>query len=288
MDMLKLILVPATGTNDDAAVFATALAAGRLFDSHLTALHVRPDIRRDVATMASVDMGVMTGLDSMIAGMEAQADAREQAAAKAWNAFRMANAIQIANTPGSGGVTAEWLTEIGNEADWLAEHGRTSDLIVAGRARDGGLVAMDVLEAALMDSGKALIVAPEQAPTRLDGTVVVAWKNTRESAKAVAAALPFIRKASGVVILTVPESDDPDPSVVRLARALRWHNSVEGRSLPRGSAEPVEVLLKAAADAKATLLVMGGYGHTRLREAVFGGFTRAVMENAPMPVLMAH
>ena len=106
--------------------------------------------------------------------------------------------------------------------------------------------------------------------------------------KAVAAALPFIRKASGVVILTVPESDDPDPSVARLARALRRHNSVEVRSLPRGSAEPVEVLLKAAEDAKATLLVMGGYGHTRLREAVFGGFTRAVMENAPMPVLMAH
>ena len=288
--MPKVILVPVTGTSDDTAVLGTALAAARLFDSHLVALHVRPDVRREIATMASVDMGVTAGLDTMIADLEAQSEAREQAAMQAWNAFRTANAIALAGSPGAPGVTGEWRTEVGNEADWLAEHGRTSDLVIAGRGREGGLVAMDVLEAALMDSGKPLIVAPDQAPAGLDGPVVVAWKNSRESAKGVAAALPFIGKASKVVILTVQESadSDPDPSPARLAAALRWHNTVEIKVLPRGSAEPVEVLMDAARDAKATLLVMGGYGHTRLREAVFGGFTRAVLENAPIPVLMAH
>ena len=288
--MPKVILVPATGTAEDAAVFATALAAARLFDSHLVALHVRPDVRREIATMASVDMGVTAGLDTMIADLEAQSETREKAAMQAWTAFRTANNVTLADSPGTPGITGEWRAEVGNEADWLAEHGRTSDLVIAGRGREGGVVAMDVLEAALMDSGKPLIVAPDNAPATLDGPVVVAWKNTRESAKAVAAALPFIRKASKVVILTVPESSDsePDPSPVRLAAALRWHNSVEVKTLPSGGGEPVEILIKAARDAKATLLVMGGYGHTRLREAVFGGFTRAVLENAPIPVLMAH
>lgn len=288
--MPKVILVPATGTAEDAAVFATALAAARLFDSHLVALHVRPDVRREIATMASVDMGVTAGLDTMIADLEAQSETREKAAMQAWTAFRTANNVTLADSPGTPGITGEWRAEVGNEADWLAEHGRTSDLVIAGRGREGGVVAMDVLEAALMDSGKPLIVAPDNAPATLDGPVVVAWKNTRESAKAVAAALPFIRKASKVVILTVPESSDsePDPSPVRLAAALRWHNSVEVKTLPSGGGEPVEILMKAARDAKATLLVMGGYGHTRLREAVFGGFTRAVLENAPIPVLMAH
>ncbi len=288
--MPKVILVPATGTAEDAAVFATALAAARLFDSHLVALHVRPDVRREIATMASVDMGVTAGLDTMIADLEAQSETREKAAMQAWAAFRTANNVTLADSPGTPGITGEWRAEVGNEADWLAEHGRTSDLVIAGRGREGGVVAMDVLEAALMDSGKPLIVAPDNAPATLDGPVVVAWKNTRESAKAVAAALPFIRKASKVVILTVPESSDsePDPSPVRLAAALRWHNSVEVKTLPSGGGEPVEILMKAARDAKATLLVMGGYGHTRLREAVFGGFTRAVLENAPIPVLMAH
>ena len=288
--MPKVILVPATGTAEDAAVFATTLAAARLFDSHLVALHVRPDVRREIATMASVDMGVTAGLDTMIADLEAQSETREKAAMQAWTAFRTANNVTLADSPGTPGITGEWRAEVGNEADWLAEHGRTSDLVIAGRGREGGVVAMDVLEAALMDSGKPLIVAPDNAPATLDGPVVVAWKNTRESAKAVAAALPFIRKASKVVILTVPESSDsePDPSPVRLAAALRWHNTVEVKTLPSGGGEPVEILMKAARDAKATLLVMGGYGHTRLREAVFGGFTRAVLENAPIPVLMAH
>jgi nucleotide-binding universal stress UspA family protein len=288
--MPKVILVPATGTAEDAAVFATALAAARLFGSHLVALHVRPDVRREIATMASVDMGVTAGLDTMIADLEAQSETREKAAMQAWTAFRTANNVTLADSPGTPGITGEWRAEVGNEADWLAEHGRTSDLVIAGRGREGGVVAMDVLETALMDSGKPLIVAPDNAPATLDGPVVVAWKNTRESAKAVAAALPFIRKASKVVILTVPESSDsePDPSPVRLAAALRWHNSVEVKTLPSGGGEPVEILMKAAREAKATLLVMGGYGHTRLREAVFGGFTRAVLENAPIPVLMAH
>jgi nucleotide-binding universal stress UspA family protein len=288
--MPKLILLPATGTKDDDAVFATALAAARLFDSHLTALHVRPDIRREIATMAGADMGLGAGLDSMIAGLEAEADAREKAAATAWTTFREAHGIPIADSPGTPGVTGQFLREIGNAADWLAEHGRTSDLIVAGREREGGLVAMDVLEAALMDSGKPLLIAPETIPAPLDGPVAIAWKNTRESAKAVSAALPFIRHGRGVVILTVQEADeaDADPSPARLAQALRWHTTAEVRSLRRGGDSAVEAMLRAAQDARATLLVMGGYGHTRLREAVFGGFTRAVMENAPIPVLMAH
>lgn len=288
--MPKLILLPVSGTNDDASVFATALGAARLFDSHLVALHVRPDIQREVATMASTDMGMSTGLDSLITSLEAQADAREQAGAKAWAAFRLANNIPITDAPGTQGITGEWRTEIGHESDWIAEYGRTSDLIVAGRGREGGGVALDVLEAALMDSGKPLLIAPNSPPARLDGVVAVAWKNTRESAKAVAAAIPFIRKASSVVILAIQETQEAetDSSPARLARALRWHNSVQVKSLRPDGAEPVEVMLRAATEIQATLLVMGGYGHTRLREAVFGGFTRTVMENAPIPVLMAH
>ena len=100
--MPKVILVPVTGTSDDTAVLGTALAAARLFDSHLVALHVRPDVRREIATMASVDMGVTAGLDTMIADLEGQSEAREQAAMQAWNAFRTANAITLADSPGNG------------------------------------------------------------------------------------------------------------------------------------------------------------------------------------------
>jgi nucleotide-binding universal stress UspA family protein len=290
--MPRLILLPATGLKDDASVFATALAAARQFDSHLIALHVRPDIRREIASMAAVDMGVSAGLDSMIANLEKEADDRERSASQAWTAFRGANAIPFADGPGTPGVTGEWRADIGNVADCLADHGRAADLTVAGRAREGGIVAMDILEAALMESGRPLLIAPDTPPGPFGGPVAIAWKNTRESAKAIAAGLPFIRKASAVTLVTVQESDADaatDHSPGRMAAALRWHNpKVAVKALRRGPRGAVETLLGAVAEVKASLLIMGGYGHTRLREAVFGGFTRAVLEAAPVPVLMAH
>lgn len=291
--MLKHILVPVNGVAEDAAALATALAVARVFDAHITVLHSRPDIRREIAALAAPDMGMglSAGLDDMAARLELEADGREQVSAKAWAAFRDANGLTMADAPGASGVSGAWQREMGDPADLVAEFGRSADLVVTGRAREDGMVGLDVLEAALMDSGRPLLVAPDQAPPRLDGPVVIAWKNTREAAKAVAAALPFIARASSVVVLTVRESGetDPDPSATRLVRALRWHNpKVTLRTVAVGGAAPVDAMLAATRDVGATLLVMGGYGHTRLREAVFGGFTRAVLETAPLPVLMAH
>ena len=192
---------------------------------------------------------------------------------------------------GQSGATYEFASEIGEETDWLAEYGRAADLVVVGRVREAEMLDVDPMEAALMDTGKPVLIAADTVPV-LDGTVAIAWKNTREAAGAVAAALPFIRRAKRVIVFSVEESDATDTvdkSHLRLVRALRWHNpNTSSAVLRHDSRRPVTVLLEALAREKCDLLAMGGYGHTRLREAVFGGFTRAVLEAAPVPVLMAH
>jgi nucleotide-binding universal stress UspA family protein len=105
----------------------------------------------------------------------------------------------------------------------------------------------------------------------------------------VRAALPFIHAAGHVTVFVVTEDEEGDKSHLRLTRMLRWHNpNVTIQALREHSRSPVDVLLDAATQANCGLLVMGGYGHTRLREAVFGGFTRAVLQSAALPVLMAH
>jgi nucleotide-binding universal stress UspA family protein len=288
--MPKRILLPATGDAADPPVFATALTAARLFDGHMTALHVRPDPRRDLAALAAGDIGLTTGLDATLARMEADADSRERTAEAAWRDFCEGNGVILAESPGPAGVTCEFVCEIGAEGDWIAEHGRVADLIVAGRGRKDGILLMDVIEAALMDTGKPVLLASDPPPASLSRTVAIAWKNTREAGRAVAAALPFIRRATRVIVFTVEEqSESQDRSHLRLVRSLRWHTpEVSARVLQRNGHSPVEVLLDAVGKAGCDLLVMGGYGHTRLREAVFGGFTRAVLEQAPLPVLMAH
>ena len=290
--MPKLILLPVNGTAADRAAEDAAVVLGQAFGAHLMALHVRRDVRQDMATLAAADMGMVSGIDTALTRMEEDADSREKAAETSWRDTCAKAGIPLAEQPGVTGVTHEFLAEIGEESDWLAEHGRASDLIVVGRMRDGGVLDMDLMEAALMDTGKPVLIAPNKGVPVLDGTVAIAWKNTREAAGAVAAALPFIRRAKRVIVFSVEEdaaSDAGDRSQLRLVRRLRWHNPNTGSQVLRPDAKaPVKVLLDALAREHCDLLVMGGYGHARLREAVFGGFTRAVLEAAPLPVLMAH
>jgi nucleotide-binding universal stress UspA family protein len=246
-------------------------------------------VRRDIASLASSDGGMTAGIDTLLEKMEADADAREKAASDAWHLFCSQNNIRAADSPGVKGVTSEWASEVGTEADWLAEYGRTADLIVVGRGHESWGPDYVLMEAALMDTGKPVFVAGGEVPI-LNGIVGIAWKDTREAGGVVLAATPFLRAANQIIVFIVPESaDDGDKSHLRLARMLRWHNpNVSIRSLSAGDSTPVAVLLDSAVKAGCGLLVVGGYGHTRLREVVFGGFTRAVLESAPLPVLMAH
>ena len=288
--MPKFIVVPCTGSESDAPVFATALVVARRFGSHLAFLYVRPDVRQEIAALAAAEVGAVSGIGDTMERMEQDADRREHAAERQWRALCRREHLAVRDGPPCDGVSAEWIGEVGMDAAWVAEHGRTADMIVAGRGRAGGGVAMDVLEAALMDSGRPVLVAPRTAPASVGRVVTIAWKDTREAAGAVAAAARFIAQAERVVILAIDEDDEPDDrSAERLQRALRWHNpAVLMHRLVRERGSAAETLLAAVARAESDLLVMGGYGHTRLREAVFGGFTRHVLERAELPVLMAH
>jgi nucleotide-binding universal stress UspA family protein len=288
--MPRFIVLPCIGSAADAPVFATALAVARKFSSHLAFLHVRPDVRQEFAALAASEVGAVSGIGDTMERMERDADQREHAAERQWRELCQQEQLTIRDGPPGDGVSTEWIGEVGSDTGWVAEHGRTADLIIAGHAGQDGGIAMGVLEAALMESGRPVLVAPPAAPASVGRVVTIAWKGTREAAGAVSAALPFIARAERVVILTIDE-DDPaeDRSPERLQRVLRWHNpAVLMHRLVREHGSVAETLLAAAMHAESDLLVMGGYGHTRLREAVFGGFTRHVLERAELPVLMAH
>jgi nucleotide-binding universal stress UspA family protein len=286
--MFKHILVPACGAASDAAVFATALLAARPAGAHLEFLHVKPDVTDMLMAMTSGGLGGGAVVQEVIDRMDAEANATER---KVWEAFgAFCHDQNISTDATATGISAELVVETGSETQWLADHGRFADLIVVGSQRDGRESEIDLLEAALLDTGRPLLIAPTVPPTVLPGIVAIAWKDTPEAARAVTAALSFIDAAERVVIFSVTEDGTAnDASADRLARSLRWHNrKTEVVHLTADARSPVEQLLAAATALPAGLLVMGGYSHSRLREVVFGGFTQHVLRQPSLPVLMAH
>jgi nucleotide-binding universal stress UspA family protein len=288
--MIKTILVPATGSDSDTAVFASALAVARTFAAHLEFLHVRPDAEAMAVAMAS-DAGGATMVGGLIDRLEEEANKREEKANRLFQSFCEREGLALRDAPpGPQGPSARWLREIGAEPYWVAEHGRAADLLVIGRPGEDEGVSLDTIEGALIDSGRPLLIPPAALVTTLPETIAIAWKATPQAARAVTAALPFLQIAKQIVILTVGEDRRaPEGEADRLMASLRWHDvPVSIRHLqPAADSSGPEILLSAAAE-HAALLVMGGYGRSRLREWIFGGFTLHVLRGAQVPVLMAH
>ncbi len=286
--MIRQILVQATGEAGDKAVFGTALAVARLGGAHLQFLHVRPDVTDVIMAMASGGMGGGAAVQSVVDRLEEEAKQGEARARASVAAFCTEAGIPRDGTPGQG-VSTDLVVEVGAEAGWIGEHGRFADLIVVGRARAGQPVALDVLEAALMETGRPVLLAGPAVPAALPGVVMIGWKDTPEAARAVAGAMPLIDRAERVVIATVAEGTTLAPTATRLRAALRWHNAKgAGRAVAAAGRDPADALVAEAVAAGAGLLVIGGYSHSRLREVVFGGVTQKMLAAAPLPILMAH
>jgi len=287
--MIKTILVPATGSDRDSAVFASALTVARAFAAHLEFLHVRPDAAATAVAMAS-DGGGATMVGGLINRLEEEASEREGKAKQLFQSFceREELAVQDA-PPGSQAPSAQWLREIGAEPYWVAEYGRTADLLVIGRPGEDEGVSLDTIEGALIDSGRPLLIPPAAPLTVLPETIAIAWKATPQAARALTAASPFLSTAKQVVVLTVAEDRRaPEEEADRLMAGLRRHGvPVSVRHLRPEAQSAADTLLSAVVE-HAALLVMGGYGHSRLREWIFGGFTLRVLRGAEVPVLMAH
>ena len=287
--MIKTILVPATGNQTDDAVFTSALTAARAFNAHLGFLHVRVDAAAMVAAMATDGSGAVT-VSGLVERIEEEATRREDAARQLFQRFCERERLAIEDTPaGQQSPTAQWLRQTGDEAYWVREYGRAADLLVIGRPADDQGVSIDTVEAALVGTGRPVLIVPAAPLVSLPETMVIAWKAAPEAARAVTAAMPLLSKAKQILIVTVAEEEGlSDEEGARLMRSLSWHGlNVSTRHLRPDRLGAADTLLAVAAE-EGALVVMGAYGHSRLREWVFGGFTEHVLRGAAVPVLMMH
>lgn len=167
-----------------------------------------------------------------------------------------------------------------------------ADLVIVGQRDDddsaAGELPPDFVQNLIIDSGKPVLVVPKiGAITPEPRQVLIAWKETRESARAVMAALPWLRRAESVGIACF--DDDARAAVTRLSGWLDAHGIATVSTAEGPPSDDVgEMLLSRAFDVGAELLVMGCYGHSRAREWVLGGVTRTLLQSMTLPVLMVH
>ena len=195
--------------------------------------------------------------------------------------------------------TAEWAEIDVDHADVAAAlmpHARCADLIVASQADPDWPFSYlyDVPERLVIESGRPVLLVPYTGEYDTVGErVLIAWNDRREASRAVFAALPLMSGARQVRVLWINPGRDGVPAVdvptAEIAHALARHGiqATAAVSVAPGMDVGSE-LLSRAADVGADLLVMGGYGHTRLREFVLGGATRTILESMTLPVLMSH
>jgi nucleotide-binding universal stress UspA family protein len=277
----RTILVHLNDTRRAEALLAPTIALARQHEAHLIGLHAYASIPAPPVTVpyAARALGAAVAFD--------RKEADEIAAI-----FRRMTADQP--------FVSEWRSLKVPHVDLAAvvlDHGRAADLIVAGQTDPDWDLSplMDFPERLALESGRPVLVVPYAGRyPEIGRNVVVAWKASRESARAAFDALPLLVHAKTVQILEVKEGrrrDDPEALApdTTIAAALARHGIKP--TVRTSIATDISVgneILSRAADAGADLLVMGAYGHSRMRELVFGGATRDIARHMTLPTLFSH
>lgn len=279
----KTILTVLTAAADAALAIGSAARLARAQDAHLDIL------------VLGVDR-TQLGYSYIGAGAVLMEVATERAESEARTTEAAARAALAAEGGDLRWALEAAVTQIGALTGVVAQRARFADLVVLPRPYGAGKGADSeaVVEAALFDAKVPVLVLPAAGLPEgaLPHRVVLAWNQSAEAMAATRAALPLLKGADLVDITVVdppphgPERSDPGGLLCQMLvrHGVRAEVSVLARSLPRVS----EVLARHATDQNADLLVMGAYGHSRFREAILGGATRNMLEQAELPVLMAH
>ncbi|HKR20577.1 MAG TPA: universal stress protein [Stellaceae bacterium] len=277
---MKAILA-VVGDGAAEAVLETAILAARRFDGKITGLNA---LASEYAVVFGGEMGfsISSEVDRTL---EREGTERRTQARNLFNTVMRKHGI-AAN---GAGVTAEWREETGRQNAIVGALGRVYDLIVVEQPDKAASFAEATLEDALFESGRPVLMAPKTPPATVGERVLVAWNGSTETARTIAAAMPFLKRAARVEVVSVASAFVPGPSGEELVRNFKTHGiTAVSRHIAVGNKPAGEIFLDEAQTMQADLLIKGAYTQSRLRQMIFGGATRHVILNANIPVLLAH
>ena len=276
----RTILVPIEEHGSMKATLETALLLARKFDSYIEGFALR------VATTAAY---AVADVGAAIPQLEQDIAENTQRNQSLFENFMQEHGV--ARGGAATALSSSWLEDTPKDDRFVGSHGRLFDVIALGRpGRDPKGPRMSTLEAALFESGRPVLIAPPSPPSDIGKNVLIAWNCSTEQARTIAFAMPILKRANSVVVLTVEGGVAvPGPTGQQLCQYLRL-SGVPAKPLTVGLGGRLtgEAVLAHAKTLSCDLLIKGAYTQSRLRQFIFGGATRYILSNATLPVLMAH
>ena len=283
--MIRTILVPLTAELSSETLLDAALLVAKRLNSHIRVLFIQPNPDTAFAYLPDVILA---------AGVTREVIERETQGAAAVAQDRFVDWRTRSNVPEAAGARldscfATWSEQLGDIETVVARFGRVSDLIVVQRPSSSSVQEQRCFDAAVFESGRPTLVAGENLPFDFTDHVMIAWNGSLEASRAVFGTMPLLHLASRVSIFAAPQYDIEDVDPADLAEYLSWHGiRAHPVVVPKGEHRTGAALISAACEQQATLIVMGAYTHSRLRQSFLGGVTRHLLAHTPVPLLMSH
>lgn len=277
----RTILVSLNNADRSPTLLDHAVSIAKKNDAHLIGLHVLPRINIQPFSVAVEIPQVV---------LEAQKQAFQEECDKVKKQFE--------DVTSRGEISAEWrgiADQMTSIATRTVENAHYADLIVVGQGSPEGPDGLaDLCERLIMEAGRPVYIVPRENSSRQSGDVILlAWNASREAARATFDALPFLRNSRQVNVVWIDAEDSAGQTVdlggSEIATSLARHGvKVEIIAPAQKSGAVGSSLKEQISRSGADLMVMGGYGHSRFSEYIFGGATRHMLEHMPIPILISH
>ena len=286
MSDIKAILLPFNNVQPSDAIFDTACRIGARFESYIEGAYYRQ------AFPIIAGEGITLPGDYMI-GFEEEARIRAAKAELRFKSMLEDRGILFGvrdHSKSGSALRVGWQNMTKPDSLSVGEYARAFDLsIVERHSAETAINWKTTAETILFESGRPVVVINDRASEQLGHRIVVAWNGSMEAARSVAASMPFLERGAEILILSVDGGVVSGPNGAQVSEYLSNRGLVsEHREICASQGSVGKAIQEFAVDWNCDLLVKGAYTQSRLRQLVFGGVTREIIENSPIPTLLSH
>ncbi|MDJ0698922.1 MAG: universal stress protein [Woeseiaceae bacterium] len=270
---MRVILVPVADRPECAKALQTAFDLGKRLGASVSGCHIRPH-RESATSMSNAAWKKKSSKKAPEAARKLYEDMAER------NGYEIIKRARVA--PG-----ALWSERVGAPGKLMGIIGPVSDMVVVSRPEKAGGVAEMFLNSALIESGRPVLVLPPAGRRNLGKKVCIAWNQSCEAANATMAALPILKKAEQVTIVSCGAEDRVGPKSTQIASYLA-HWGIKTKRISTRGKDIEKELISTFKETGSDLMLAGAYSRSRWREKVFGGTSEYLLRKAKIPVLMLH